>query len=197
MKVDYLSEFGFRLSDYGKYSTIVLFLPVAPRPPESPVGAAAGAPRAERCGAERSRPRPPLRAARSLRRRGAGRCGQLLRDPVPGAAAAPKLFPGPRRVRGCGAAQGAPGPSGARGRHQVLPGARSLFHFSFTCFTEVGLPLLPPLRPRSPRSRRGGRRGERGLRSARSFPAARPPRAGAAGGRRGRERMRRGSLWGF
>lgn len=29
MKVDYLSEFGFRLSDYGKYSTIVLFLGVA------------------------------------------------------------------------------------------------------------------------------------------------------------------------
>lgn len=43
MKVDYLSEFGFRLSDYGKYGAIVLFLP-PPGPP--PLGAGP----ARRCG---------------------------------------------------------------------------------------------------------------------------------------------------
>lgn len=199
MKVDYLSEFGFRLSDYGKYSTIVLFLPPAPhcRSAEPPLGASAGAP-----GAERSLPRPPRRASRPLRRpRGRALRGSFPATRLPGAAAASETFPGAEagaRVRG--GRTGRPGR--ARGRHQVLPGAPQPLSLFFHLFYGSWLPLLPPLRPRSPRPRRGGRRGEPGAPLRRVLPGSATGRAGAAGGRRGearagRERMRRGSLWGF
>lgn len=181
MKVDYLSEFGFRLSDYGKYSTIVLFLPPAPRPP---LGGAPGrcgrrcrCPRAGRCGAERCPPRPPLRGC-AAPSRGAGAAGSAV---------SPDAGPPPHRnfcwrVRGAGLRAGR---SGARGPHQVRRGAvrcggglAASFTLLLSLVLRKLLPRPPPLRPRSP----GPAEVSRGLWSLRrSFPAARPPRAGAAG----------------
>lgn len=179
--------------------------PPARRSAEPPVGAGAatgaGAPRAERSGAERSLapaapPPPPSRVSSPSAAAGPGAAGSFSRDPVPGAAAAPKLFPAPRRVaRVRGGARGSrAGPSGARGRHQVLPGARSLFHFSFTCFTEVGFLSCRRSGPALPGPAEAGGEVSRGLRSAGSFPAARrPPRAGPGWG--GGRAAGRGAGW--
>lgn len=77
MKVDYLSEFGFRLSDYGKYGAIVLFLPPPPPPPGPPP---LGAGPARRCGTRTG----TGTAVRSATRRAAPRSGRAL---SPGAGA--------------------------------------------------------------------------------------------------------------
>lgn len=108
MKVDYLSEFGFRLSDYGKCSTIVLFLPPTPC---LPLGRAPGRCRCRcpRRGAELSLPRPPYRSPRPLRRRGPAAVGRF-----PGTLRPAPPLPPPRNFSRCrggrGAVRGAPGP---------------------------------------------------------------------------------------
>lgn len=198
MKVDYLSEFGFRLSDYGKYSTIVLFLPPAPRPPLGGAPARLGCRcRCPRSGAERSAPCPGRPAARLVpsAAAGPGTAGRFPGTRCPGPLPRRNFSRRPGGCAGAGRRTGPrAGPSGARGRHQVLPGARSLFHFSFTCFTEVGFLSCRRSGPALPGPAEAGGEVSRGLRSAGSFPAARrPPRAGP--GRGGGRAAGRGAGW--
>lgn len=196
MKVDYLSEFGFRLSDYGKYSTIVLLLPPSPPPasrrsprsvrPLMPVPLRRAV-RSEALSAPAAPPRlcrsaaagPALRAAQSLRTRGRRRT---------------ETFVGGCAVQSCG--PGGAGRGGGPRCGAVRRGACRLFHFaSFTCFTEVA---PAPAAASAPLSR--PRRGEPGGSAPSVDPSRqRGPRGPGQRGEEwaGRERMRRGSLWGF
>lgn len=194
MKVDYLSEFGFRLSDYGKYSTIVLFLPPAPRPP---LGGAPGRcgrrcrwPRGGRSGAERCPARPRLRGSAGLGR-GAG---AALPAASRGAGPPPPHRNFCRRVRGAGLrAERGCGRSGARRPRQVRGAAAGGSPPLSLCFFHLFYGSCSRARRRSgPALPAPPSRGLRSLR--RSSPAALSPRAER---RAGRERMRRGSLWGF
>lgn len=156
MKVDYLSEFGFRLSDYGKYSTIVLFLPP---PPASPPPASRRSPRsvrppvpvpprrAERSGAL-SAPAAPPRLRRS-RGRGAGAAGSAI-SPDAGPPPLPphRNFCWGRAERGAGAAPGAVR-CGAAGGSPPL--SLCFFHLFYGSCSRA----RRRSRPRSPRPRRG------------------------------------------
>lgn len=178
--------------------------PPARRSAEPPVGAGAatgaGAPRAERSGAERSLapaapPPPAIARLVPLRRRGAGRCGQFLPGPGARGRRRPETFPGAAAgCAGAGRRKGLPGRAerGAGAAPGAAGGSQPLSLF-FHLFYGSWLPLLPPLRPRSPRPRGGGRRGEPGAPLRRVLPGSAAAPAGRAGlGRRAGGGARRG-----